>query len=264
MRTKQRFWAATQRSCLRSISVAAVFLAAAAHAALTKETIGNHTCYVYAPAKLAAHAPLLMLFHGSGRDGMSQIDEWRKLADAEGIVLVAPNAANTRQWGMIEDGPDLMRDIAAFATKQYQIDPRRIYAFGHSAGAVFMLTLAPLESVFLAAVAVHAGEFRMAKESGLLNFAQRRIPIFIAIGTKDPLFSVDSVRKTRDAFEGEGFTVEVREIEGHDHNYYAWSRQINDMVWKFLSPKHLDSDPHFSEYKITPSGSSVSIMPVDP
>ena len=247
------------------LSISALLIAATAQAGLTRETIANHVVYVYAPAKLPADAPapLLMLFHGSGRDGMSQINEWRKLADKEGIVLAAPNATESRQWSMTEDGPDLMRDIVAFAGKQNRIDSRRIYAFGHSAGAVFMLTTAPLESTFLAAVAVHAGEFSFAKESGLLKFAQRKVPLFIVIGTRDQFFSVESVRKTRDAFASEGFPIEIREMAGHDHNYYSSSREINDMVWKFLSPKHLDTDAHFNAFKITPYGSSVSIVPVD-
>jgi poly(3-hydroxybutyrate) depolymerase len=36
--------------------------------------------YSFAPEKLAAPAPLLLLLHGSGRDGMSQINEWKDLA----------------------------------------------------------------------------------------------------------------------------------------------------------------------------------------
>src|SRR5262245_10146227 len=184
MRTRPRSSAAMRRSFWLSISA---LLALAAQAGVTKETIGTHTCFVYAPAHLPADkpVPLLMLFHGSGRDGMSQINEWRKLADSEGIVLVAPNATNTRQWSMSDDGPDLMRDIFDFASKRFRIDPRRVYAFGHSAGAVFMLTIAPLESTFFVAVAVHAGEFSSVGESGMLKFAQRKIPLFIVIGTRD-------------------------------------------------------------------------------
>jgi len=50
--------------------------------------------YTFVPEKLTAPAPLLLLLHGSGRDGMSQIDEWKALAEKEGIILVAPDSAN--------------------------------------------------------------------------------------------------------------------------------------------------------------------------
>ncbi|HEX9255009.1 MAG TPA: hypothetical protein VF938_05665, partial [Candidatus Angelobacter sp.] len=43
------------------------------------------TYYTFVPEKLAAPAPLLLLLHGSGRDGMSQIDEWKPLAEKEGL-----------------------------------------------------------------------------------------------------------------------------------------------------------------------------------
>jgi len=56
------------------------------------------------------------------------------------------------------------------------------------------------------------------------------------VGTKDQFFSVESVRQTRDAFAAEDFPIETREIPNHDHNYYRRSGEINDMVWKFLSP----------------------------
>ena len=250
---------------MRWISAVALLFAVTAHAALTKETIGTHVCYVYAPTRLAADspAPLLMLFHGSGRDGMTQINEWRKLADKEGIVLAAPDAIDTRYWAIPDDGPALLRDIATFVSKQQRIDQRRIYTFGHSAGAVFMLSMAPLESNLFAAVGVHAGEFVNAAASGMLQFAERKIPIFIVIGTKDQFFSVASVRETKAAFATEGLTVETREIANHDHNYYRMSVQINDMAWKFLSPKRLDADAQYREYKITKKGDAVSIEPAD-
>jgi len=41
------------------------------------------TYYTFVPEKLAAPAPLLLLLHGSGRDGISQIDEWKPLAEKE-------------------------------------------------------------------------------------------------------------------------------------------------------------------------------------
>jgi predicted esterase len=249
---------ATLLSCSLSIS--------AAYAALTKETIGKHACDLYVPASVAAGkpAPLLMLFHGSGRDGMSQINEWRKLADKEGIVLVAPNATNSQRWVIPDDGPELLRDILTFVSKKAPIDQRRIYAFGHSAGAVFMLSMAPLESTLFAAVAVHAGEFSAVGTSGILNFADRAVPIFLIIGSKDQNFSVESVRQTRDALVAAGFPAEMREIPGHDHNYYRLSAEINDMAWTFLAPKHLDDDARYKLYTIFKNGNTVSLVPAKP
>ncbi len=67
--------------------------------------------YTFAPEKISAPAPLLLLLHGSGRDGMSQIDEWKNLAEKEGLVLVGPNSLNSREWSMSVDRPDFFHEI---------------------------------------------------------------------------------------------------------------------------------------------------------
>jgi len=253
--------------------VAALLLVAVRHAsaasAMTKETIESggrkRVCYVYAPKHLSAEspAPVLLLFHGSGRDGTSLINEWQRLADSEGIVLAAPDALDRRQWVIPDDGPALLGDIVAFLRSRYRIDSRRIYAFGHSAGAGFALQMAPLESTFLAAVAVHAGAFAGGNDSGILRLAERKIPVFIVVGTKDPYFPLEMVRRTQSAFSSAGFPTEFREIPGHDHNYYARSKEINGMVWAFLAPWHLEADGHFTPYRIETSSAGVSMTPMD-
>lgn len=221
--------------------------------------------YVYAPDRLSAEspAPVLMLFHGSGRDGISQIKEWKKLADSEGVLLVAPDAVDRRHWVIPDDGPEFLRDIVAFLQSKYVIDTRRIYAFGHSAGASFALRMAPLESNFLAAVAVHAGAFTGPGDTGILPFAERKIPVWIVVGTKDPFFSLEVVRQTQAAFVAAGFPAEVREIPDHDHNYYSRSSEINAMAWAFLSSRHLDTDARYNAYRIENVAGAVSITQVE-
>ncbi len=43
---------------------------------------------------------------------------------------------------------------------KYPINPRRVYLFGHSAGAIFALHMSLMESQYFAAAAVHAGALR--------------------------------------------------------------------------------------------------------
>jgi poly(3-hydroxybutyrate) depolymerase len=64
----------------------------------------ERTCYTFTPEKLTGPVPLLLLLHGSGRDGMSQINEWKGLAEKQGIILAAPDSANSREWNMNTDG----------------------------------------------------------------------------------------------------------------------------------------------------------------
>ena len=221
-----------------------------------KETLESggqkRTCWIYRPAALPPEkaTPLLLLLHGSGRNGESQAREWQNLADKEGILLVAPDAVDPRGWAVPADGPQFLGDVVSFVQARYSVDPARVYLFGHSAGAVFALNIGPMESEFFAAVAVHAGAFREAGDADVLSYATRKIPVFLAVGTRDPFFSLDAVRETKRAFEAKGFRAELLEIPGHDHNYYRRSEEINRRAWDFLSPIHLVKDARFKTYVI--------------
>src|SRR5207253_3820492 len=99
----------------------------------------KRTFYLYVPASAKAPAPLIVLLHGSGRDGMSLIEKWRELADKEGVIIVGPDSEGASGWSMPRDGPDFLRDLVEDLKSKYPINPRRVYLFGHSAGAVFAL-----------------------------------------------------------------------------------------------------------------------------
>ncbi|MDL2716704.1 MAG: PHB depolymerase family esterase [Acidobacteriota bacterium] len=220
-----------------------------------KETLESggqkRTCWIYRPATLPADAttPLLVLLHGSGRDGSSQTREWQKLADKEGILLAAPNALDPKGWAVPADGPQFLGDVVSFIRSRHPVDLTRIYLFGHSAGAIFALNIGPMESEFFAAVAAHAGAFREASDASILSYASRKIPVFLVVGTKDLFFSLDSVRETKRAFEAKGFRAELLEIPGHDHDYYRRSEEINRKAWEFLSPIHLGREAVFTPYR---------------
>lgn len=112
---------------------------AAASSALTpqKETIlsagKSRTYYTLVPEKITTPVPLLLLLHGSGRDGMSQIDAWKDLAEKEHILLVAPDSANSRNWVFGTDGPECLHDVIEAVRSRYPVDGQRIYSFGHKA-----------------------------------------------------------------------------------------------------------------------------------
>ena len=63
---------------------------------VTRETLSSsgvtREYYLYVPParEPAAEAPLLILLHGSGRDGKTLVDPWKNLAKKEGIVLAGP------------------------------------------------------------------------------------------------------------------------------------------------------------------------------
>jgi predicted esterase len=223
---------------------------------ITKELITikgvTRAYYLYVPStiKAPATAPLILMLHGSGRRGISLVEKWKDLAKKEGIILVGPDSSNIEGWRSPEDGPDYLHSLVEELKSKYPIDARRVYLFGHSAGASFALQLSLMESEYFAATAIHAG----ALESGdieLLKLAKRKIPMSIQVGDSDKFFPLAAVRSTRDALNARGFSTELIELPGHDHWYYDLAPKINRTAWDFLKTRSLEKEPHYQQYDFT-------------
>ncbi len=210
----------------------------------------KRTFYLFVPelTKPAEPVPLLLVFHGSGRNGLSLVEKWQDLAAREGFIVAGLDARDSSQWSMTDDNPGVLRDLVETLRSKYSINSRRIYLFGHSGGAVFSIDVAMVESEYFAAAAVHAGSWREKDEFGIMQSARRKIPVAILVGTKDPFFSVASARATRDALIAKGFPAQVTEMPGHDHWYYDLAPKINEAAWDFLKQYELPSEPHYAEF----------------
>jgi poly(3-hydroxybutyrate) depolymerase len=226
---------------------------ASANDQIVKNTIVSEgkkrSYYLFVPDSVnqAKPVPLIVLLHGSGRNGRVLIEHWQKLAEQEGIILAGPDARNSEGWAIPEDGPQFLRDLVEELKSKHPVNPRRVYLFGHSAGAVFGLFMSALESEYFAAVAVSAGALKKDTYA-LLDEAERKVPVAMFVGTRDPLFPVVEVRKTRDALAERGFPVELAEIAGLDHNYYSQSLKINAQAWEFLKRHQLPGNPKYKEH----------------
>lgn len=206
--------------------------------------------YLFVPDTVKAPAPLVVLLHGSGRNGKTLIDTWQDLAAKEGFIIVGPDSDDPSAWILGRDGPDFLHDLVEALKSKYPINPRRVYLFGHSGGAVFGLVMSTVASEYFAAVAVHAGAFRSKTEMEMIGNAKRKIPISIWVGTNDPFFSLREVRETRDAFATKDIVVQVNEIPGHDHNYYAIASRVNASAWEFLKQAELSAEPKYSQFGV--------------
>jgi len=217
--------------------------------------------YLFVPATVKASTPLIVLLHGSGHNGLSLVEPWKDLATKEGFIIVGPDAASGGGWSAPRDGPDFLHDLVEALKSKYSINPRRIYLFGHSAGAVFALMMSTAESEYFAATAIHAGAFRTPDEYKTISNATRKIPLAIWVGTNDAFFPLADVRATRDAFQSKGFTIEVTEMPGHTHWYYDLAPSINQRAWEFLKKYELTSEPRYSQYLAPgPAGSANKLI----
>ena len=245
---------AVPRIMLLSIAILlAVSPAAVLSQKITKEKLTSEdkkrSFYLYVPASVKPESPvpLVVLLHGSNRVGLSLAEKWKELANQEGFIVAAPDSINSAVWAIPGDGPVFMRDLVEDLKSKYAINSRRVYLFGHSAGAIFALRMSIYESQYFAAVAVHAGAFA-SEDRDLVNIAKRKTPIHLQVGDRDPLFPVSDVKGTRDALTAGGFPVELKVIPNHNHWYYDKAPKINLTSWEFLKTHELSKDPLFENY----------------
>src|SRR5690242_15615560 len=220
---------------------------------ITKELITSQgktrTYYSYVPSTLkpATPVPLIIMLHGSKRTGVTLVEKWKDLARREGIILAGPDATDLRGWSSPQDGPDFLRDLVEELKTKFPINAKRVYLFGHSAGAVFALEMSLMESQYFAATAIHAGD--LPKDSiPLIQMAKRKIPMSIQVGDSDEYFPVKAVRETKEALKAAGFPVELNEIPNHDHWYYDQAAKFNQTAWEFLKRVELYSEPRYQKY----------------
>lgn len=222
---------------------------------ITKQTIEfggkKRAYYLYVPEKVAPKPPLILTLHGSGRDGSSLVEKWKDIADKEGFILAGPNSMNPARWSSTDDSEDFLRELVQQLISQYSIDPKKVFLFGHSAGAVYALNLSMSQSEYFAATAIHAGSWRSSEELNIVRLAKRKTPIAIFVGDVDQYFPLDSVKKTEELLKSNQFPIEVTVMKGHDHWYYDLAKDINRNAWAFLKQHSLTTEPKFTQYPTT-------------
>jgi poly(3-hydroxybutyrate) depolymerase len=243
--------------CKSTAFAAVLLLAAAAVMAepgkISKEKISwkgkERVFFLYVPTGTAPERkmPMLLALHGSGQSGEPYVSAWKDLAEKEKIVVVGPDSDDSVHWASPQDGPLFLHDVVDQVAARQAIDSRRVYLFGHSAGAVFALQMAALESEYFAAAVAYAGSLQ-AKYFNLFDYAARKIPYLFIIGTKDAFFPLADVGATRDALKSRGFPVEYVEMSGQTHNYVRSAKEINGKAWEFLLKGPLPADPKYTVY----------------
>ena len=222
-------------------------------AGITKETLkidrDSRTYYLFVPDNLGPEpAPLLLLLHGSGRDGRPLVDLFRDVASKERVIVVGPDATDRRAWQVPADGPAFLYFLIEAVKAKHAVDGRRMYLFGHSAGASFALAMGLAESEFFAAAAVHAARMR-PEDQDRLPLVPRKLPIVMLHGTSDTAVPIASGREARDALLKAGFPVQFHDLVGFEHNsLYTRGEAITRPVWEFLKRQVLDEDPRYQVY----------------
>jgi phospholipase/carboxylesterase len=160
---------------------------------LRARNVSGRSGSLFVPAQATAVAsPLLVLFHGTGGSGADMLNPFRALAEARGIILLAPDSGRSPNgaynW-QVPDGPgDSTPDQAhvaaclaeVFAAPGLRVDRERVLALGHSGGGSSAAYIATTDARFHAFAVLHGGVFA----GGL---GTHRVPGWFSTGTEDPL-----------------------------------------------------------------------------
>ena len=173
--------------------------------------------YLYVPATYRAERPLplVLLLHGAGGHARQGLDLLRNLADASGLILLAP-ASREHTWDLLVGrryGPDLaLIDRALEHTfSRYAVAPERVAVGGFSDGASYALSLGITNGdLFTHVLAFSPGFMAPAGQTGSPR-------IFISHGTRDRVLPIDLCsRKIVPQLERADYDVLYREFDrGH-------------------------------------------------
>lgn len=170
---------------------------------------------------------VVVLLHGSGRDGRAMLDMWQGVGRAEGVLLIAPDARHSAGWDPSTDGEDFLAQVLADAGIGAEVPA---YLFGHSAGAEFALYLAGQGKGRWRAVAVHAG----GRNVDRISAPDHPVPMRIYLGDRDQLFPVARVRREALAMAAAGHDTELVVIPDHTHWYYVIGPKVAADAWAYF------------------------------
>jgi phospholipase/carboxylesterase len=171
--------------------------------------------YLYVPAtyRVERPVPLVLLLHGAGGHAHQGLGLLRSLADAAGLLLLAP-ASRGRTWDLLVSrryGPDLaLIDRALEQTfSRYAVAPERVAVGGFSDGASYALSLGITNGdLFTHVIAFSPGFMAPAGQTGSPR-------AFVSHGTRDGVLPIERCsRKIVSQLERAGYDVVYREFDG--------------------------------------------------
>ncbi len=173
---------------------------------------GDHLLYVPEGYGVRHPAPMVVLLHGAGGDASATLELLRSLADATGIILLAPTSREYT-WDVIVGGygPDVEAIDRALqeAFSRYAVDPARLAVGGFSDGASYALSLGiDNGDLFTDVLAFSPGFMAPSVMVGTPRF-------FVSHGTRDGVLPIERCsRRIVPQLERAGYEVTYREFEG--------------------------------------------------
>jgi len=232
----------TRREALRRTTISAVALATGACLGSTENNAGSNsgrlTARVSAPSRTTASglyelglggsrdgllyvptsykpdtpAPLALLLHGAGQGSSELVTPMRPLADAQGLVLLAPDSRSST-WDAIRGffAGDVEFIDRAFASTfaRVRVDAARVRIAGFSDGGSYSLSLGIINGDLFSRVAAFSPGFIVqGPPTG-------KPKMFITHGTRDQVLPIDQTsRAIVPQLKAAGYDVEYHEFDG--------------------------------------------------
>jgi len=175
-------------------------------------TRGDHLLYAPAGYGAGRPAPVAVLLHGAGGDARATLNLLRELADAAGIILLAPTSRKYT-WDVIGGryGPDveIIDRILEETFSRYAVDPTRLAVGGFSDGASYALSLGINNGdLFTDILAFSPGFMAPSVRAGTPRF-------FVSHGRRDTVLPIERCsRRIVPQLECAGYEVTYREFDG--------------------------------------------------
>jgi len=170
---------------------------------------------VYVPPSYRQDSPvpLVLTLHGAGGSGRRGLRRLQPLADAAGLILLAPDSRGTT-WDVVKTGAfgpdaDFVDRALDLVFARYAVDPSRLVAEGFSDGASYALSLGLLNGDLFTHVIAFSPGF-------LAEGSRRGKPrLFVSHGVHDQVLPIElcSRRIVRD-LRGDGYDVRFTEFDG--------------------------------------------------
>jgi phospholipase/carboxylesterase len=177
---------------------------------------GNGEGSIYVPQGYTPtqEAPLALMLHGSMGDAQSGIHPFLDFADEVGLVLLAPESRDRRDWDFVFPGcygPDVeFIDRALEQTfDRLAVDARGLAIEGFSDGASYAISLGLANGdLFTHVIAFSPGLVEQVTQRGEPS-------IFIAHGMHDEVLPIDASSGPRVLrLERDGYEVRYRKFDG--------------------------------------------------
>lgn len=157
-------------------------------------------------------APLVLMLHGAGSNAHDAIQPFRRLADAHGMILLAPDA-RTGEWDLLDGGfgpdVDFIDHALATAFRSCVVDPGRVAIEGFSDGASYALSLGLRNAeLFTHVIAFSPGFMKLPPSTGSPS-------VFVSHGTDDSILPIARCsHRIVPRLQRDGYRMNFREFPG--------------------------------------------------